>query len=202
MDMEILGIPFTDLYTWVIIPALIILARILDVSMGTIRIIFVARGYRFLAPAIGFFEVIIWLLAIGEIMKNLDNPASYIAYGLGFAIGNYLGILLEDHLSIGQVIVRVITSRDATQLIESLKQKNYGITSIDAEGATGDVKLIFLVIKRSHLTEVINQIKHFNPNAFYSVEDVRSVKEGVFPLEKKGFLSSRYNAMKVRRKQK
>ncbi len=57
-----------------------------------------------------FFEVIIWLLAIGEIMKNLDNPASYIAYGLGFAIGNYLGILLEDHLSIGQVIVRVITS--------------------------------------------------------------------------------------------
>ncbi|RQD80651.1 MAG: DUF2179 domain-containing protein [Methanocalculus sp. MSAO_Arc2] len=200
--MEIFGILLADLYTWVIIPILIVIARIADVSMGTIRIIYVARGYRHLAPAIGFFEVIIWLLAIGEIMKNLDNPACYIAYGLGFALGNYTGILLEDKLSIGQVIVRVITKRDATQLVDSLKQKNYGITSINAEGATGEVKLIFLVINRSCLPEVIDQIKHFNPHAFYSVEDVRSVKEGVFPLEQRGFLSSRINAMKVRRKQK
>lgn len=200
--MEIIGIPLTDLYTWVLIPFLIIIARIVDVSMGTIRIIFVARGYRFLAPALGFFEVIIWLLAIGEIMKNLNNPAAYIAYGLGFALGNYLGIILEDRLSIGQVIVRVITNRDATQLVEALRQKNFGITAINAEGATGEVKLLFCVINRSRLTEVIELIKHFNPNAFYSVEDVRSVKEGVFPLENPGFLSSRVNAMKVRRKQK
>ncbi|MCP1716071.1 uncharacterized protein YebE (UPF0316 family) [Methanocalculus alkaliphilus] len=200
--MEIVGIPLTDLYTWVFIPLFIVIARILDVSIGTIRIIFVSRGYRFLAPALGFFEVIIWLLAIGEIMKNLNNPAAYIAYGLGFALGNYLGILLEDRLSIGQVIVRVITRRDASVLVEMLKQGNYGVTAIDAEGATGQVKLIFLVINRSRLPEVIELIKHFNPNAFYSVEDVRSVKEGVFPMERPGFLSSRINAMKVRRKQK
>lgn len=200
--MEIIGIPFTDLYTWVLIPLFIVIARIVDVSMGTLRIIFVARGYRFLAPALGFFEVIIWLLAIGEIMKNLNNPAAYIAYGVGFALGNYLGIILEDRLSIGQVIVRVITNRDASQLVEALKQKNFGITAINAEGATGGVKLIFCVINRSRLTEVIELIKHFNPNAFYSIEDVRSVKEGIFPLENPGFLSSRLNAMKVRRKQK
>jgi uncharacterized protein YebE (UPF0316 family) len=200
--MDLLSIPFSDLFTWVIIPLFIVLARIVDVSIGTLRIIFVSRGYRFLAPVLGFFEVIIWLLAIGEIMKNLNNPICYIAYGLGFALGNYLGILLEDRLSIGQVIVRVITRRDATQLVEILKQKNYGVTSINAEGSTGKVKLIFLIINRSRLTDVVDQIKHFNPNAFYSVEDVRSVTEGVFPLEKPGFLSSRLNAMKVRRKQK
>jgi uncharacterized protein YebE (UPF0316 family) len=200
--MDLLSIPFSDLFTWVIIPLFIVLARIVDVSIGTLRIIFVSRGYRFLAPVLGFFEVIIWLLAIGEIMKNLNNPICYIAYGLGFALGNYLGILLEDRLSIGQVIVRVITKRDATQLVETLKQKNYGVTSINAEGSTGEVKLIFLIINRSRLTDVVDQIKHFNPNAFYSVEDVRSVTEGVFPLEKPGFLSSRLNAMKVRRKQK
>ncbi|MCQ1537435.1 DUF2179 domain-containing protein [Methanocalculus taiwanensis] len=200
--MEIIGIPVADLYTWVIIPLFIIVARIVDVSMGTLRIIFVARGYRYLAPTLGFFEVIVWLLAIGEIMKNLNNPACYIAYGLGFALGNFLGILIEDHLSIGQVIVRVITNRDATQLVETLKQKNFGITSINAEGATGEVKLIFCVINRSRMTEIIELIKHFNPNAFYSVEDVRSVKEGIFPTEKPGFLSSHLNAMKVRRKQK
>jgi len=200
--MDLLSIPFSDLFTWVIIPLFIVLARIVDVSIGTLRIIFVSRGYRFLAPVLGFFEVIIWLLAIGEIMKNLNNPICYIAYGLGFALGNYLGILLEDRLSIGQVIVRVITKRDATQLVETLKQKNYGVTSINAEGSTGEGKLIFLIINRSRLTDVVDQIKHFNPNAFYSVEDVRSVTEGVFPLEKPGFLSSRLNAMKVRRKQK
>jgi len=200
--MEIVDIPLADLYTWVIVPLFIIIARIIDVSLGTIRIIFVSRGYRHLAPALGFFEVIIWLIAIGEIMKNLNNPAAYIAYGLGFALGNYFGILLEDRLSIGQVLVRVITKRDASVLVEMLKQGNYGVTAIDAEGATGQVKLILLVINRSRLTEVIELIKHFNPNAFYSVEDVRSVKEGVFPMERPGFLSSRINAMKVRRKQK
>ncbi|MDO8841109.1 MAG: DUF2179 domain-containing protein [Methanocalculus sp.] len=200
--MDLLSIPFSDLFTWVIVPLFIVLARIVDVSIGTLRIIFVSRGYRFLAPVLGFFEVIIWLLAIGEIMKNLNNPVCYIAYGLGFALGNYLGILLEDRLSIGQVIVRVITKRDAGQLVESFKQKNYGVTSINAEGSTGEVKLIFLIINRSNLTDVVDQIKHFNPTAFYSIEDVRSVQEGVFPLNKPGFLSSKLNAMKVRRKQK
>jgi uncharacterized protein YebE (UPF0316 family) len=82
------------LYTWIVLPLLIFLARVVDVSMGTIRVIFVSRGLKYLAPVVGFFEVLIWLLAIGQIMKNLSSPLCYVAYAGGFAAGNYIGIVI------------------------------------------------------------------------------------------------------------
>jgi len=172
------------IYTWFILPLLIFLARILDVSLGTIRFIFVSKGVRHLASLIGFFEVLIWLLAIGQIMKNLNNVACYIAYGGGFALGTFLGILIEEKLSIGMVAIRIITRKDASELIQFLQAKNYGITCIDAEGAQGQVKVIFMIIRRQNLKNVIEIIKRFNPNAFYSIEDIRFVSEGVFPTQK------------------
>ena len=102
----------TELFTWVILPLLIFLARILDVSIGTMRLIFVSKGMKYLAPILGFFEVIIWLLAISQIMQHLDNVLCYVAYGLGFAMGNYLGIVLEEKMSIGTVLIRVIPQKE------------------------------------------------------------------------------------------
>src|SRR5512136_1275959 len=107
----------TDLFTYVVLPILIFCARICDVSLGTIRVIFVSRGYRYLAPVLGFFEISIWLLAIGQIMRNLNNWTAYLAYAAGFALGTFVGITLEERLSIGMVIVRVITKRDCSPLI-------------------------------------------------------------------------------------
>ena len=89
--MNVDSIIGTHLFAWVILPLLIFLARVADVSMGTLRIIFVSKGLKYLAPIIGFFEVIIWLLAIRIIMQNLSNFMCYIAYGAGFAMGNYAG---------------------------------------------------------------------------------------------------------------
>jgi uncharacterized protein YebE (UPF0316 family) len=89
------------LYSWVVLPVLIFCARIIDVSVGTVRVILTSRGYRYAAPALGFIEVLIWLLAIGEIMKNLANPACYVAYAGGFATGNYVGIYINQRLSLG-----------------------------------------------------------------------------------------------------
>lgn len=172
------------IYTWFILPLLIFLARIFDVSLGTIRLIFISKGMKYFAPVIGFFEVLIWLLAIGQIMKNLNNVVCFIAYGGGFALGTFLGIFLEEKLSIGMVTVRIITQKDASELIQFLQAKNYGITCIDAEGAQGQVKIIFMIIRRQNLKNVIEIIKRFNPNAFYSIEDIRFVSEGVFPTQK------------------
>ena len=90
-----------DLYGWVVLPLLIFVARIMDVSIGTSRVIFVSRGYRVLAAVAGFWEVLIWLLAIGQIMQNLDNPMCYLAYAGGFAMGNYIGITLTNKMSWG-----------------------------------------------------------------------------------------------------
>jgi uncharacterized protein YebE (UPF0316 family) len=170
-----------EVLTYVILPILIFLARICDVSLGTIRVIFISKGIRYLAPIIGFFEVIIWLLAIGQIMNNLTNFVAYIAYGAGFAAGTYIGMVIEEKISLGLVSVRIITKKDPGELIQYLRLNNYGVTSLDGEGGTGKVKMVFTIIKRQDLPHVVEIIKQFHPNAFYSVDDVKSVGEGIFP---------------------
>ena len=172
------------LFAWVILPLLIFTARIVDVTIGTARVIFVSRGYRGLAAASGFFEVLVWLLAIGQIMQNLTNPMCYIAYASGFALGNYIGISLAEKMSLGIVMVSVFTSRDASSLVESLKQAEYGITAVDGQGAFGPVKVIFTVVPKLKVDRVVEIIKTYNPNAFYSVEEIGTVSAGKFPVRK------------------
>lgn len=170
-----------DLFAWVILPLLIFLARVCDVSMGTLRVIFIAKGLKKIAPVIGFFEVIIWLLAIGQVMQNISNVASYVAYGGGFAAGTYLGMRVEERLSIGTVVVRVITNHDAGDLISGLRSSGYGVTTMDAKGSLGKVMVVLIVSRRQDLPGLIAMIEQFQPGAFYTIEEVRAVTEGVFP---------------------
>lgn len=173
-----------DLFAWVILPLLIFFARICDVSLGTLRVIFIAKGFRQIAPFIGFFEVIIWLLAIGQVMQNIGNVASYIAYGGGFAAGTYIGMMVEERLSLGTVIIRIITTRDAAGLAGALRDQNFGVTTMDATGASGLVKVVLTISRREDMPEVVRLIREFQPNAFYTVEEIKSVREGVFPKKR------------------
>ena len=170
----------SPIFTLVVVPLLICLARIIDVSLGTLRIILVSRGMKAVAPILGFFEIMLWLLAIGQVMQNLTHVANYFAYALGFAIGNYVGITLEQKLAMGKVVIQVITHLDASELIAFLRSANYSVTVVNAEGSRGPVHLLFTVIRRSQLPFVTSHIKLFNPRAFYSVEDIRFVSGGVF----------------------
>ena len=174
----------TGLYTWFILPLLIFLARIVDVSMGTIRILFISRGSKYFAPLIGFFEVLIWLLAIGQIMQNLTNVFCYIAYAGGFAAGTFIGMIIEQRLAVGYIMVRVVTNRDASELIEYLKSADFGVTHVAARGITGRARVVFSIVKRRNLKKIIEIIREYNPNAFYSTEDIRSVSKELFPLRK------------------
>lgn len=174
----------SEFYTWFLLPFLIFMARVIDVSMGTVRVIFVSRGLKYLAPVVGFFEILIWLLAIGQIMKNLSNPACYIAYAGGFAIGNYVGICIAGKLSLGVVLIRVVTEKDALPLIEHLKSENYGVTSVDGYGTLGKIKVIFTIVPRREVKKVVQFVKRFNPNAFYTIEEVSFVEKGIFPVRK------------------
>ncbi|MDD1720188.1 MAG: DUF2179 domain-containing protein [Methanoregulaceae archaeon] len=191
-----------DLFAWVLLPLLIFSARICDVSLGTIRVIFISKGLKYLAPVIGFFEVIIWLLAIGQVMNNLTNAASYVAYGGGFAAGTLLGMMIEERLSLGTVAVRVITNKDAKELVDFLRTRHFGVTSIDAAGSTGPVTIIFMIVKRADLPGVVETIKGFQPGAFYSVEDVKSVAEGVFPERRTRFPFGTLSSGRLFRKDK
>ncbi|MFH1240373.1 MAG: DUF2179 domain-containing protein [Candidatus Diapherotrites archaeon] len=173
----------SEILTWIILPLLIFFVRIIDVSLGTIRIIFVSRGQKFIAPFFGFFEVLIWLIAIGQVMQNLTNVFCYIAYAGGFATGTFVGMIIEEKIAMGVLLIRVITKKDATVLIESLKKSGYNITSVDADGNSGKVHLIYSVIKRKKLAKVIDIIKKFDSRAFYSVEDLKHVSGEEFPAE-------------------
>ncbi len=172
----------STLYSFVIIPLLIVVARMADVSLGSLRIIFLARGRR-LASLLGFFEVIIWLLAIRQIMQNLENPVTYIAYATGFACGNLIGIYLEEKLAIGTLIIRIITPKDVGPLAEGLHARGYGVTCVDGHGATGQVKLVYTIIRRKDLDEIRALIAECCPKAFLSIEEIRSASEGIFPPE-------------------
>jgi len=171
----------SELFGLVIMPVFIVLARVTDVSLGTLRIILIAKGYRKIAPMLGFFESFIWILAVSQIMKNLDNLYYFVMYASGFALGTYFGMFIESKLSLGEVIVRVITKYDASELVSRLISDNYNLTTIDADGQFGKVKIIFMVLKREYLSEALQIIKQYNPNAFYTVEDVKFVREGSLP---------------------
>ncbi|MCE5274114.1 MAG: DUF2179 domain-containing protein [Syntrophaceae bacterium] len=172
----------SSLYTWGLLPFLIFLARIGDVSLDTVRIIFISRNLKYYAAVIGFFEVMIWLLAIRQIFQNLGNPVCFVAYAAGFATGNFVGIIIENKLSIGKVIMRIIARECADDLVSFLRSAGYGITIIQAEGSTGPVRLIFSIVERQNLEHIVDMIKKYNPQAFYSIEDVRFVSEAVTPF--------------------
>lgn len=155
------------------IPLFIFVARVVDVSMGTLRIIFVSRGMRIRAALLGFVEVLLWLIIVTQIFQNLDNWVNYIAYAGGFSVGTFLGITFERKLKVGTVIIRVITNEDASGLISRLKNAGFMITRVGAEGGNGPVEIIFTIIKRKRWNEAIEIIESFDKEAFYSVEDVK-----------------------------
>jgi uncharacterized protein YebE (UPF0316 family) len=171
----------STVYTWVLLPLLIFIARITDVSLDTLRIIFINRNLRYYAAISGFFGVLIWLMVIRQIFQRMNNPLCFIAYAAGFAAGNIVGIVIENRISIGKVIIRTITRKESDELVAFLRSSGYGVTVLDADGTTGPVKVIFTVAERSDVEPIVEVIKKYNPNAFYSVEDVRYVSESVTP---------------------
>jgi len=162
-------------WSLMILPLAIFFARIIDVSIGTLRIIFLTRGLKYLAGLLGFFESLVWILAITQVMRNLNDWVAYLAYAGGFAAGNIVGIWFEERIAMGHLIVRVITRVEADELVVKLRNNGFGATAIDAEGEQGPVKAIFIIIKRKLLNDVLALIRQYNPKAFYTIEDVRFV---------------------------
>ncbi len=171
-----------DWYAWLALPLLVFIARLVDVALGTIRIIFTSRGKKRLAPLLGFVEVFIWVSVIAEITKGAHNFAAYLAYAGGFATGNYVGIWIEERLAIGNLVIRAILPENRTGLIEELRAAGYGVTSVNAHGAKGPVKLVYTIVSRKDLPNVIATIHKTYPKTFFTVVELRSVQQGVFPI--------------------
>ncbi|MBW3020582.1 DUF2179 domain-containing protein [Candidatus Woesearchaeota archaeon] len=172
-----LGLDYGIWWAYVIIPILIFFARIADVTLGTIRLMFISKGFKYLAPILGFFEVTIWLLAIQQIFNHLDNVFCYLGYSLGFATGNYVGIILGEYFASEKILIRIITRQDSSELLKVLQDKKFIATTVGAKSKDGDVKLILLVVNQSYSQQIINYIQKYNPKAFYTIENVKYAKD-------------------------
>ena len=181
----------SDIFSFLILPLLIFLARICDVSINTIRIIYMLGGRRFTATLLGFFEAFIWLLVIREIFKHLDNWLCYVAYPAGFACGIFVGMIIEERIAYGKVIVRIITRKDVTQLIQYLNSQHFRFTKVNAEGPDGHETLVFTVLERERLDDLLNKLKELIPTAFYTSVSCPS-GPSAFTLEKRKCCELRY----------
>ena len=170
----------SDAFTYGVLPLLIFIARICDVSIGTMRIIFVSKGKKNIAPFLGFFEVLIWIIAISKIMQNLDNYLNYVAYAAGFATGNFIGMIIEEKLAIGIQMIRIFISENGMDLVKTLNSNGFGATTVEAHGAKEKVHIIYTIVHRNEMEQVLEVINAFNPRAFYTIEDVKAVNEGIF----------------------
>ena len=171
--------------------------------METIRVIYISRGIKYLAPIIAFFEIVIWLLAMEVVMQDLANIANFLAFALGFAVGTYVGLVIEEKLSIGMVILRIVTTDDSNEEIVSFMQsENYGITQLDATGSRGSVKMILSLVNRTDVPRITQHIQATNPHAFFSIEDVRYVNQGVFRPKKPNRITGFFHSFIRPRKKK
>ncbi len=177
-----LGIPET-VFSLIVLPLLIFVARILDVSINTVRIIYVLGGRKVTSTLLGFFESFIWLMAIRQIFEHLDNWICYVAYPAGFAAGIYVGMIIEEKIAYGKVIVRIITRKEIDPLLQYLRKELHRYTHVNAEGPDGHENLVFTVLPREKLEQLLTTLKEILPTAFYTVEKVNRAGESVVPVE-------------------
>jgi uncharacterized protein YebE (UPF0316 family) len=152
------------------VPLLIVLARCCDVPLGTIRMIFVISGQKWTSVILGFFEVIIWALAVGGVITNLHEPIAIIAYGLGFAGGTWIGMTVEQRIAVGLRIVEVINPDPDVNVTERLRASGHRVTRVEGSGMRGPVEIAKTVLKRRDLPAVLEQVRTIAPEAFVSVE--------------------------------
>lgn len=168
-------------FLWVILPVLIFCSRILDVTIGTLRIIFVSRGRKFIAPLLGFCEVLIWLIVITNLMANLNNWICYVAYAAGFATGNFVGIHLEEKLAMGMLSVRIFVSDEkAATLSQKLSEKGFGVTRVKGAGSLADTNILNCIIRRKEYADVVAVIHDVDVSLFYYAEELKHVCGGIF----------------------
>lgn len=174
--VETLGIS-DNIFSFALLPILIFAARILDVSINTVRIIYVLGGRKGTSTLLGFFESFIWLMAIRQIFEHLDNWMCYVAYPAGFAAGIFVGMIIEEKIAYGKVIVRIITRKEVHPLLDYLRHEYHRYTYVKAEGPDGLENLVFTVLPREKLEHLLETLKDILPTAFYTVEKVNRAAE-------------------------
>ena len=159
----------------------IILARITDVSLGTLRTMVVVQGRRKLAWVLGFFEILIWVVVVSKVIQNLSEPAYAVAYALGFATGNVVGITLENWLAFGEQVIRVFT-REGETIATQLRSEGFRVTTFAGEEGDGPVDMLFIEAPRKKISDIALFVRHIDATCSYIIDDVRAVSHTALSL--------------------
>jgi uncharacterized protein YebE (UPF0316 family) len=162
-------------------PLLIFLLRIVDVSMGTMRMLFIVRGARVPASTIAFFEILIWVVAAGAAVNNLGSPLHLIGYAGGFATGTLVGVEVEKRLALGIATVQAFSRGSVSELEAVLRSQGFGVTKVIGEGEQGEVSILSIISRRREVPQIIDDIEAFDPDAFIAVYDDTHVRRGWIP---------------------
>ncbi len=163
----------------------IFVAKCADITLATIRMIMVVRGRRVQAALIGFVENIIYVLAIGKVLAGLDNPVNIIVYALGFAAGNYIGIIVEEKMALGDVVAQVIAKDNSMELAERFREIGFGVTVVEGYGREGMQQLLNIMLQRKNIGVLYKVLDDYDEKAFVTITDARSIKGGYFKNLKK-----------------
>lgn len=172
-------------------PFVIFAMRIVDVSMGTVRLIVMVRGQRVTAALIGFVEVLMWIVAVGYALQHLDSAYHIIGYAAGFATGNFVGVTVEERLALGLVVVRAIIPDEADgTTARVLRDHGYAVTELQGQGREGPVDVLNTVVARREAPAVIDVIETHVPRSFVTVEEIRTTRRGyIRPRSRLGSLT-------------
>ncbi len=158
-----------------LLPLIIFVVRVIDVSLATFRVVLISQSKRHWATVVGFFESFIWILIVSQIINDVQSPINLFAYAAGFAGGTYAGMLLEKYFAMGKVLIRVITQKNAHELIHKLQNIGHEVTHLPAIQNDKSVTVFFLALKRKEIKDTLSLIKELNPDSFYTISDIRSV---------------------------
>ena len=158
--------------------ALIFALRVTDMSLDTLRMLFVMRGRKGIAWLLGFCQSAIFVVAITSVLNNLDNLLNIIGYAAGFATGTVIGITIEERLAIGHTHLRIISSRRGAAIAERLRAEGHAVTEIPARGKDGMVTMLAVSIRRKNIDQVRNMVNDVDSEAFITAEDIRPLRQG------------------------
>lgn len=159
-------------------PLVIFLLRIVDVSMATLRMLLAVRGVKYVAPVIGFFEVLVWIIAVGSAIQHLDSPLHLMGYAAGFASGTLVGMWIEEKMAFGMATVRIVSKHGGVELAEALRDCGFGVTEFAGQGREGRVEVVYAALRRRELPQVFREVNTWDPDAFVTVEEPRAIHRG------------------------
>lgn len=163
---------------------IIFLARVSDVSLGTLRMLMLVKGRRLPAATIGFFEALIYVNVLGRVLNQLDRWEYILVYSLGFAAGNYLGIFMEERMALGYAGVEIIVHSESDSLVQFLREKGFGVTVSEGWGKDGPKDILTVIVPRRQLTQLMSLVNDHDSKSFSIVMDARKTMGGYYQRQK------------------